>query len=336
MFGFPHGYASGWYQFGWAGEFQPGAVVPLYYFERRLVAYRTQSGRLLLSDATCPHLGAHLGHGGTVDGENIVCPFHGWTWDTDGRNVDIPYSAPDRMKLRIRHYDVREVDGLALMWFGADGEGPTWEPPQLLPEGTDFYPVYPDRAHLWKDLKFPPQLPAENAGDAAHFRYVHLAAEVPDLDDWQEGEYWFETSFRATFGGHAKKTWATPEGPVEGRLWTKCLGLGLAKGLIEAFDTIHTLQATTPVTREVSDHRASLWVPCTRGDGSPLGQEICDRWAKQQFTQHARDFPVWENLTYIAKPPFAASEAVGFRALRKWIESLYPDSAFEAASAQGE
>ncbi len=38
MHNFPHGYASGWYQIGWSGEFKPGDVVPLRYFDSHLVA----------------------------------------------------------------------------------------------------------------------------------------------------------------------------------------------------------------------------------------------------------------------------------------------------------
>ncbi|WP_369123002.1 Rieske 2Fe-2S domain-containing protein [Streptomyces viridochromogenes] len=30
-----------------------------------------------------PHLGTHLGCGGWVDGENIVCPFHRFAFDLD-------------------------------------------------------------------------------------------------------------------------------------------------------------------------------------------------------------------------------------------------------------
>src|SRR5258707_3902454 len=51
-----------------------------------------------------------------------------------------------------------------------------------------------------------------------------------------------------------------------------------------------------------------VWVPRIRGDGTPLDESVRDRWAKQQISQHCADFPVWENMTYIAKPPFAATE----------------------------
>ena len=61
MHGFPHGYASGWYQVGWSDQFASGDVVPLRYFATDLVCYRNESGVLHISDAFCPHFGAHLG-----------------------------------------------------------------------------------------------------------------------------------------------------------------------------------------------------------------------------------------------------------------------------------
>lgn len=327
MHDFPHGYASGWYQVGWSGQFAPGDVVPLRYFGTDLVCYRNESGELHISDAFCPHFGAHLGFGATVEGDCLVCPFHGWKWDAEGRNVDIPYSEPERMKLQIRQWDAAEVDGLVLMWFGVHGESPSWEAPRFLPEAhdvnTDYWAVFPETCKVWAGMRFPPQVATENSGDAAHFHYVHGAASVPQVEEWDCGEHWFTTSFHATFGGHAPTTWATPNGPVDGRIITTCHGMGLAAGHITSFDEVYTLASTTPVDEHTSDHRATVWVPKLRGDGAPLDESVRDRWARQQIGQHAADFPVWENMTYIAKPPFAATEVRSFRALRNWIEGQY-------------
>jgi nitrite reductase/ring-hydroxylating ferredoxin subunit len=329
MYNFPHTtYPSGWYQIGWTGQFAVGAAVSLRYFDTNLVCYRGESGQLHVSDAFCPHFGAHLGHGGTVEGDCIRCPFHGWKWGPDGRNVEIPYSRPDKMNLRLRQWDVAEIDGLALLWYGAEGEPPTWPRPSFLPERTsmpaDFWPVYPDCADTWTNLRFPPQVMAENSGDAAHFRYVHGAAEVPEIVGYEHGEHWFRTRFSVRYGGNRPSTWATPNGPVDGRMTTIMHGIGIAAGIIESFDTVYTLATTTPIDLHTSDHRATVWVPRTRGDGSPLDERIRDRWATQQRTQHAADLPVWENMSYIARPPFAQAEAKAFRTLRRWIEGRYP------------
>ena len=95
--GFPHrAIPSGWFQVGWSEELaEPGADVikRMRYFGRDLVMYRAASGQVVVLDAYCPHMGAHLGYGGTVCGNAIQCPYHGWQWGPAGENVQIPYSA---------------------------------------------------------------------------------------------------------------------------------------------------------------------------------------------------------------------------------------------------
>ncbi|MGE0304571.1 MAG: Rieske 2Fe-2S domain-containing protein [Acidimicrobiia bacterium] len=331
MHNFPYtAYASGWYQVGWSAEIAESTVLPLRYFDTELVCYRGEDGSLHVSDAFCPHLGAHLGYGGEVDGDCITCPFHGWKWGPDGRNVEIPYSQPRKMELTIRQWPVREVDGVVLLWYAAHGEAPTWEPPRFLPETAslkeDFWDIFPATTKAWAGVRFPPQVVTENSCDAAHFRYVHRSAEVPDIVGFESDGYWFRTEVALRFGGDKTTTWATPNGPVDGSIVNEARGLGLIASVFTGFDTTYTLTATTPVDRETSDHRATVWVPKVRGDGSTLDESIRDRWAKQQFSQHAADFPVWENMTYIDKPPFARDEAKAFRALRTWTNRFYAEA----------
>src|SRR5690554_7382987 len=69
-------YPRGWFQIAYSDEVEPGSVHPIRYFGRDYVLFRTESGALSLLDAFCPHLGAHLGYGGRVEGESIRCPFH--------------------------------------------------------------------------------------------------------------------------------------------------------------------------------------------------------------------------------------------------------------------
>ena len=75
---------TGWFQVAWSSQIGVGDVHRMKYFGREMVAWRAQSGRLTVMDAYCEHLGAHLGHGGHVEGEVIQCPFHGWQWNHAG------------------------------------------------------------------------------------------------------------------------------------------------------------------------------------------------------------------------------------------------------------
>jgi phenylpropionate dioxygenase-like ring-hydroxylating dioxygenase large terminal subunit len=61
-------FPTGWYQIGYSAELAPGEVRPVTYFDTDLVLFRTESGQVSLLGAFCSHLGAHLGHGGTVKG----------------------------------------------------------------------------------------------------------------------------------------------------------------------------------------------------------------------------------------------------------------------------
>src|SRR5207244_4267535 len=81
-------YPATWYLFGAAGELRRGPV-SRDMLGRRLVAFRTASGRLGVMDARCAHLGADLARG-CVDGEIIRCPFHHWEYDLDGHCTRIP------------------------------------------------------------------------------------------------------------------------------------------------------------------------------------------------------------------------------------------------------
>ena len=83
---------TGWFQVGWSADIAIGDEVPLHYFGRDLVAYRGLDGRVTVMDAHCRHLGANLAYGGCVVEDGIQCPFHGWVWNSDGRNVRIASS----------------------------------------------------------------------------------------------------------------------------------------------------------------------------------------------------------------------------------------------------
>jgi phenylpropionate dioxygenase-like ring-hydroxylating dioxygenase large terminal subunit len=78
-------YPDGWFLISTSAELGAGQVRPLHYFGEDLVLYRDATGTAVLVDAYCPHMGAHLGYGGCVDGDGLRCPFHNWRFDASGR-----------------------------------------------------------------------------------------------------------------------------------------------------------------------------------------------------------------------------------------------------------
>ena len=165
-------------------------------------------------DAYCPHLGAHLGKGGCVEDGRIVCAFHGWAFDADGVNVDIPYADRTNKKARVRAFPTVERNGMVMFWYHPDADvKPAWEIPELL---TDLGGAFASHDQwtvgtAWQEI-------AENAVDGAHFQYVHGTA--------QPGEVVF-----ADFSGlvrHQKVAvrYNTKNGPFEGWQETKTYGPG--------------------------------------------------------------------------------------------------------------
>lgn len=66
----------GWFLVSYSDELAVGQVKPIKAMGHDLVLFRGEDGKARVLGAWCPHLGAHLGHGGTVVGNDIVCPFH--------------------------------------------------------------------------------------------------------------------------------------------------------------------------------------------------------------------------------------------------------------------
>ena len=94
----------GWYAVSLSEQLNNGDVKPLTFFAKELVLFRTESGKAGVLDAMCPHLGAHMGHGGTVIGEAF-----------DGRSPGVPPHFGEIARIMRRHA------GLLADWFGERG-----------------------------------------------------------------------------------------------------------------------------------------------------------------------------------------------------------------------
>ena len=125
---------------------------------------------MCVAEAFCPHLGADLGPeaGGQVRGGRLVCPFHGFEYDTAGRCVATPW-APAPKAARLRVFETREILGLVFAWRGAGGRPPQWD-----------LPAPPPGDGAWCEKEFRsvrfsghPQETTENAVDFGHLRHVH-------------------------------------------------------------------------------------------------------------------------------------------------------------------
>jgi len=170
----------GWYAISLSRELAAGEVKPLHYFGKELVLFRTEGGEARLLDAFCPHLGAHLGHGGKVKGEHIACPFHAWEFNGEGVCKHIPYAKnmPPRAdgKQTVFSYPVVERNQIIWAWYHPERIAPAFEVETVPEVGHPDWTEY--RVYEWK-FGAPIQEAAENAADGAHFVYVHSSKDIP-------------------------------------------------------------------------------------------------------------------------------------------------------------
>ena len=128
---------TGWFQVAWSEEIGFGDVHKMKYFDQEMVAWRAESGQLTVMNAYCEHLGAHLGYGGKVVGEVLQCPFHGWQWSSEGRNVCIPYQDRPNRGRRVRTYPVVERNESVYIWHDIKGTEPNFDVPDVFASFND-------------------------------------------------------------------------------------------------------------------------------------------------------------------------------------------------------
>ena len=153
---------SAWYQA--ADEHELSAdLTAVWIGDVPVVMVRTEAG-FRAFDAACPHRGAHLAYGGRLDGDAVVCPFH-------GKRVGLGQGAPGAY--RVREHPVLAYGGMVFVHLGEPAD------PAL---GTELESLAGDHLFLpgfARDVQVSAETVAENAFDAAHFRPVHAIANDP-------------------------------------------------------------------------------------------------------------------------------------------------------------
>src|SRR2546426_3807511 len=85
---------------------------------RSIVLYRTQSGAVVALQNRCCHRSFPLAHG-RVDGDTLVCGYHGLRYDPTGRCVEIPMQKTVPSAVKVRAYTTIERGPFIWIWMGA-------------------------------------------------------------------------------------------------------------------------------------------------------------------------------------------------------------------------
>ncbi|MFZ6874985.1 Rieske 2Fe-2S domain-containing protein [Undibacterium sp. Di27W] len=137
--------------------------------DKPLVLVRLPSGELLALEDRCPHRQVPLSQG-QVTADGLQCPYHGWTFASEGRCVKVPGLPPQAClpKVGARSFDVQEFDGLIWVRLARHADGEQNIPRLItdLPAGS--------RRFLWQTSWTSNIVNAlENFLDPLHTHFVH-------------------------------------------------------------------------------------------------------------------------------------------------------------------
>jgi len=156
-----------WHPVGYSRDLggQPIAVTLL---GERLVLWRDSHTAPHVFVDLCIHRGTALSLG-TIQQDQIVCPYHGWRYDTTGACVAIPQlSDPTKVPAKARAVSFRCLERYGLIWVALDE--PRWPLPEVPELESTSWSTVPTGPFAW-DSDASRQV--ENFTDFGHFPFVH-------------------------------------------------------------------------------------------------------------------------------------------------------------------
>ncbi|WP_242908480.1 aromatic ring-hydroxylating oxygenase subunit alpha [Actinomadura terrae] len=311
------GYPKGWFAVAMTRELARQKVLRRRLADQDIVLYRTRTGRAYAVDPHCPHLGAHLGVGGTVEGENLVCPFHRFAFAPDGTCAGSPDGAMTRG--RLRHHHLAERNGIVYLWHGHDGAAPDFEPPHAVSAtvtATASWTTSID-AHL-QDV-------VENVVDNRHLAPLHGLRSVQASPIETNGpELHLRMSRSAP--GHGLPGLRTVQG--EASIVMEGLGCTVIRVRLTGLRlTLYLWSLDTPIGPRRTQHRQVAACLPDRPH-RPLTDQALSRaiaWTAVRSTVRVirQDIAIWTHQRHQRHPHLArGDEAIS--AYRRWARQFYP------------
>ncbi|MFI0485161.1 Rieske 2Fe-2S domain-containing protein [Actinomadura sp. 9N215] len=325
------GYPEGWFAVAFSHQLRPGRVVSARLAGRPVVVWRDAENRVLVSGAYCPHLGAHLGHGGRVVDGLLRCPFHGFRFDGSGACVDTPSGAPPPSG-RLQMMRTREVNGMVLVHAPAAdapaGEAPGWEV-EGLPDDGEWLP---NRTRTWRVRCHLHDI-AEHAVDTNHLWAMHLLGRLTEVQPVRFEGPRLRTAYDAV--QFLPRPFPS-RGLVRARFSINAEGLGFIVGDVQVrtpwySPVVRLVMAATPVTPHSVDLRVSARLrrtsPCGAARLLTPAVRVADRVAARiaifLFAREVgAEVRIWEHKAYLDDPSLIEPDA-GIRAHRAWSRQFY-------------
>lgn len=97
--------------------------------DRDVVLWRSRDGQAVAFDDGCAHRGFPLSDG-HVDGDRLVCGYHGCAYVADGRCVQVPTQAEVPIGMSVRAFPMVEEPPFVWIWLGPPAAAAASRPPR--------------------------------------------------------------------------------------------------------------------------------------------------------------------------------------------------------------
>lgn len=321
-------YPNSWYVIENSEHLKRGQLVKKQIAGKEFVLFRTDSGVACLADAYCPHLGGNFAHGGHIEGENIVCPFHHFCFDTKGNCTKTGYGTKPPPKAVLKTYHIEEKNGFILYWHHEQGAAPTWTVPATDNEG---WTAIKTRDFI---LNSHPQETTENSVDVGHFSIVHKYSNIRQSKELATDGAYLNASYQ--FNRAAEGFLGKGAQGIEANISIHVYGLGYSfveVDLAEMELKLKQYVLPTPIGKNKIHLKVGMSInkalkPAKIHPILPFFPKniLLNILLSKSFSVYvndiSQDFEIWENKAYIKNPALAKGDGpIG--KYRQWAKQFY-------------
>lgn len=322
----PTRFARGWHCLGLVGEFTDGTPHSVQIFGTKLVVWADTSGEIQVLDAYCRHMGGDLSQG-SVKGDNVACPFHGWLWKGNGRCAGVPYAKRNPKLAKTRAWPTMIRNGQVFVYHDPEGNPP---PEDCIIPALDEVNSSEWTSWTWNRIVIEGANCREiidNVVDMAHFFYVHFA-----LPDYFKNVFEGQTAAQyMNSHGRPDITLGTAYGDT--RLESIAAYYGpsyMINPMVQYYGgyAVETILTNCHYPIDANSFVLMYGVMAKIPEG--LSPEQADKMAKKITAGievgFLQDVEIWKHKTRIDNPLLVEEDGPVYQ-LRRWYEQFYVDAA---------
>jgi hypothetical protein len=295
---------EGWYLVAFESDVE-GELTAVVVGDQPLVLVEDH-GCVRAFDATCPHRGANLAFGGRLDGDGIVCPFH-------GKHIFLGLQPAERYC--VREYPVLGYGGMFFVLLSDEHENGLGALLAELAADHVFAPSFATTLEVAADLVI------ENAFDETHFRPTHGVRNSPELSAIARpgGPFVAEGVLEVPVSLWQQSAGDTVEIPYAAHAFSPHLVFSRMGG----DHPYWVITGTTPIAGGCVVRQA-IAVPANGNGRASVDPERLAYLANQSKAGLDQDRVIWEHLRPPKRPLYSPDDAT-MLAFRKFSRGFWRD-----------